>query len=439
MIESTEESDIEELSKSEVLEQVSGPIQEYFRALEADATDFDPDADSIPLNVPSFGAPEVLEALESMLSTWVTMGDKVEEFERLFADYVGVQDGVMVNSGSSANLASLKALRATDLSPGLDRGDEIIVPACTWSTSVAPILDVGCRPVLTDSDPSTFNVDPERVKERITDDTAAIMAVHLLGNPADMGALQEISEDHDLALVEDCCEAHGAEYRGSKVGSFGHYGTYSFFFAHHISTIEGGLVVSPEEARTEEVKPIRAHGWIREMNRREEIAEDHPEFDDRFLFVSQGLNIRPTEIQGAFGIHQMDRIEEFVSRRRGNATSLRKRLEPYEDLFRFQEEQEGGKHSYYGFPLVVRDDSPFDRGDVTEHLEDAGIETRPIMGGNLARHPAFRQAAADPGALSVADGIHERGIMIGNHHRMNQDHVDHVAETIEQFVSEVSS
>lgn len=425
-------------SHEAVLDSVREPIEEYFEARETAARSFTPGEDSIPLNVPSFGAPEVLEALDSMLSTWVTMGEKVYQFEKLFADYLDAAGGVMVNSGSSANLVALKALRNASTGPRLEQGDEVIVPACTWSTSVAPILDVGCTPVLVDSDPDTFNLDPAAVKAQITDKTKAVMAVHLLGNPADVHALREICEDHDLILIEDCCEAHGASLDGQKVGTFGAYGTYSFFFAHHISTIEGGMVVSSDNERLEAVKPIRAHGWIREMDNSDEIAASYPGFDERFLFLEPGLNVRPTDVQGAFGIHQMDRITDFVDRRRTNAERLNEALSPYDDVFRFQSVLPGAVHTYYGYPLLLREDAPFDRPSFTEHLEECGIETRPIMGGNLAEHPAFSHLADRAGDLETAESIHERGVFFGNHHRMHEAHTDYIVDVVTDFVDEES-
>ncbi|MCS4150709.1 DegT/DnrJ/EryC1/StrS family aminotransferase [Salinibacter ruber] len=422
-----------------VLEQVSGPIKEYFEKVEDGAGEFTPGEDKIRLNAPGYGAPEVLEALESLLSTWVTMGEKVYEFENQFADYLGAASGLMVNSGSSANLVALKTLRNATSEPKLEPGDEIIAPAATWSTSIAPIMDIGCMPVLVDSDSDTFNLDPEKVKDEITSDTAAVMAVHLLGNPADLHALQDICDAHNLILIEDCAEAHGASMDGQKVGTFGTYGTYSFFFAHHISTIEGGMVVSSDADRIEDAKPVRAHGWPREMDNSEEIAAEYPDFDERYLFIEPGLNVRPTEVQGAFGLHQMNRLEDYIQRRRENAERLNELLSGYSDVFRFQDEQDGGRHVYYGYPLLVRDGAPFTREQFTGYLEDQGIETRPIMGGNLAEHPAFSELRERAGDLETAQDIHERGVFFGNHHRMNQKHTSHIADVIEEFLTEVVS
>ena len=419
-----------------VLTAISDEIESYMSdPLDADRS-FDPTEETISLNAPSYGAEEVLEALESLLSTWVTMGDKVERFEDGFADYLHASEAMMVNSGSSANLVALKALRTERNGVSIAPGDEVIVPACTWSTSVAPIIDVGATPVLVDSDPETFALDTDAVAEAITDDTAAIMAVHLLGNPARMDALTELCEDHGLALIEDCCEAHGAEFGGQKVGTFGEYGTFSFFFSHHISTMEGGMVVSRNSERIEAAKPIRAHGWIRELDDREEIADDYRDIDERFLFVESGMNVRPTDVQGAFGIHQLDRLEEYIDIRRENAERLSSELSRYDDVLEFQREQSDGRHTWYGYPLVVASDAPFSREELTDHFESNSVETRPIMGGNLAEQPAFEHLRDRAGPLPVADGLHERGFFFGNHHRMGDEHIDHVVEVVDDFVAE---
>lgn len=422
--------------KDAVLASVSDEIERYVDdPLETDRS-FDPEEETISLNAPSYGSEEILEALESLLSTWVTMGDKVSQFEDGFADYLNASKAMMVNSGSSANLVALKALQTDRGGNSLEPGDEVIVPACTWSTSVAPILDVGAEPVLVDSDPDTFALDPDAAAEEITDDTAAIMAVHLLGNPSRMDALTELCEDHDLLLIEDCCEAHGAAFDGQQVGTFGEYGTYSFFFSHHISTMEGGMVVSSSPDRIEAAKPIRAHGWTRELDDGEAVADDYRDIDERFLFVESGMNVRPTDLQGAFGIHQLERLEDFIDVRRENAERLSAELSQYSDALRLQHEQADGRHTWYGYPLVVAPDAPFSREEITDHLEANGIETRPIMGGNLAEQPAFEHLRERAGPLPVAEGLHERGFFFGNHHRMGSDHVEYIVDTVDEFVGE---
>jgi len=385
----------------------------------------------IRLSKPTYGAEEVLESLDSLMSTWVTMGDKVESFEDQWADYVGTKHSTMVNSGSSANLLALKALEGDVIEPG----DEVIVPAVSWSTSIFPIVDVNAKPVLVDVDPSTYTIDVESFKEAISDDTAAVLLVHLLGNPCEMEPIMEICSDHDIAIIEDSCEAHGAEYDGQKVGSFGDIGTFSFFFSHHISTIEGGMITTNSDMYLERTRTSRAHGWVRELENKEKYTSRSPDIDERFLFVSHGYNLRPTEIQGAFGMHQLDKLERFIDIRRENARKLNNRLENYDDMFNILEERANTRNSWFAYPLLVRNDAPFTRDELQTHLEDNLIETRPILAGNLARQPALQQIDhKQVGDLSSSEIIHENGLFIGNHHGIRDSQREYILETIQDFV-----
>jgi CDP-6-deoxy-D-xylo-4-hexulose-3-dehydrase len=193
------------------------------------------------------------------------MGKKVQTFERMFAEFIGVKNAVMVNSGSSANLVALSVLTNRAIKNRIKRNDEVITPAVTWSTTLFPIINVGAVPVLVDVNLETYDIDTSEMEKAITHKTKAIMPVHLLGNPCDMKKIMEIAEDHNLFVIEDACEAHGAEFNGKKVGGFGDLATFSFFFSHHISTIEGGMVITNNEKYAELAKSLRAHGWIREL------------------------------------------------------------------------------------------------------------------------------------------------------------------------------
>lgn len=404
-------------------------IRKEFASKEGDG--FTPGETPIRLSRPTFGAEEVLESLDSLLSTWVTMGDKVESFERQWADYVGTEYSTMVNSGSSANLLALKALEGDVI----ESGDEVIVPAVSWSTSIFPIVDVNAKPVLVDVNPSTYTIDIESFKEAITDDTAAVLLVHLLGNPCDMEPIMEICLDHDIAIIEDSCEAHGAEYNGQKVGSFGDIGTFSFFFSHHISTIEGGMITTNSDTYLERTRTGRAHGWVRELENKEKYTVESPDIDPRFLFISHGYNLRPTEIQGAFGMHQLDKLEGFIDIRQKNAHVLNEEMTGFDDLFHVLQERANTRCSWFAYPFLVRNDAPFTRGELQSHLEDNLIETRPILAGNLARQPALQDINHKQiGDLEAAETIHENGLFIGNHHGIRDDQRDYIVETIQDFV-----
>lgn len=363
----------------------------------------------IPLSVPSYGQAEIAEALESMESTWLTMGKKVARFEAMFAEYIGVKHGIMVNSGSSANLLALSAL-------GLKPGGEVITPALTWATTVWPIFQVGAVPVLVDVDPETFNIDPDLIRAAITDKTAVIMPVHLLGNPCDDFEIRHLAHDHGLDIVEDACEAPGAEREGERAGSWGNMATFSFFFSHHISTIEGGMVMTNEDELAAKLLAMRAFGWVRGS------TVTHPDIDPRFLFTSLGYNMRPTELQGAFGIHQLPRLEAFIAARRDNAAWLTKALTPYTQYLDLPMEQPGTRHVWFFYSVVVKPNAPFTRDQLKDYLEVKGLETRPVMAGNITHQPAMQgQNYRVSGKLTHTQTIHRRGLCFGCHQGIGPD------------------
>jgi CDP-6-deoxy-D-xylo-4-hexulose-3-dehydrase len=354
-------------------------------------------AEGLPLAVVGFGADEVIAAMEVMLSTRVTMGEQTRAFEAAWAARCGRKHGVMCNSGSSANLLMLAGLVETGR---LRRGDPVAVPAVSWSTSLFPVEQAGLLPVLCDVDAATLCV-------REVPDVAAVMAVHLLGQPAVV--------DHPLVL-EDACGAHGARIGDKPVGGIGHAATFSFFFSHHITTMEGGMVVTDDDALADAMRSLRAHGWIRERSDRDALAAAS-DVDPRFLFVSTGYNLRPTELAAAFGLVQDRRLDAWVARRRANHLDWCARLGGLVDVF---PEAPGTTHAAFAFPMLAED-----RAGLARALHAHRIETRPISGSNLARQPAFaRMEARIAGPLTVADRVHDHGLFVGNSHAFGPAHGD---------------
>lgn len=412
-------------------QELKGLIRRHFE--EQAKEPFVPGRSRIPLNIPSFGWEEIWEALDSLLSTQVTMGKKVHQFEVMFAQYIGVKHAIMVNSGSSANLLALSVLTNPSLPGHLRPGDEVITPAVTWATTVWPIVNLGLVPVLVDVDLDNFNLIPEEVEKAITPRSRAIMLVHLLGNPCPMDAIRDIARRHKLLVIEDACEAHGAEYQGQKVGSFGDLATFSFFFSHHISTIEGGMLLTNNDDYAELARAMRAFGWVRDLKDKEAIARVHSGIDPRFLFINLGYNLRPTEIQGAFGIHQMAKLESYIQIRRENARYWGERLGALNHLL-LHREREDTRHVWFGYPIVVRPDAPFTRKELVDYLEARGIETRPIMAGNIDEQPALRLFPhRTVGELPNSRLIHRNAFFFGNHQGIGQKERERIAWDIEQF------
>jgi CDP-6-deoxy-D-xylo-4-hexulose-3-dehydrase len=355
------------------------------------------------------------EALQAVIREGrFTMGPKVKEFEAAFATYFGTKYAVMVNSGSSANLIAFAALMEHpdfDLKPG----DEVIVPAVSWATTYYPVQQMGLSLVFVDVDRTTLNMTAESVREAITPRTKAILAVNLLGNPAPLVELAQIAAEQNLALIEDNCESLGSSIDGKFAGSFGLAGTFSSFFSHHISTMEGGLIITDDLFMYQAMVSLRAHGWTRELPADNLV---HPKtgdaFDDLFRFVLPGYNVRPLEMSGALGIEQLKKVPGIVSGRSKNSELF---IEAFSDVPEVQVQIVSADSSWFGFSMILQGQLAGRRKEVVAALTAAGIESRPIVAGNFTKNPVMsrlKHRIAEP--LPNADDIHENGLFVGNHH-----------------------
>jgi CDP-6-deoxy-D-xylo-4-hexulose-3-dehydrase len=423
------------LDKAGTLEAIRTLIENY--QSEHVTYAFDPANPQVRLHEPTFGADEICEALESLLTTQVTMGAKVRRFEREFSQHFGFPYSMMVNSGSSANLLAVAGLCNPAMANGLRPGDEVIVPALSWSTTIWPLIQHGLVPVIVDIDPTTLNIDPNEIERAISDKTRGIMLVHVYGNPCDMDAISQIVERHSLILIEDCCEALDASYGGRPVGSFGRVGTFSFYFSHHITTLEGGMCVTGDIDCAEMIRILRAHGWVRETDDQERYTNEYPDIDPRFLFVNLGYNLRPTELQGGFGYVQLNKLKSFVDIRKDNARFWANELGHLKEFLEFQEETPQGSHSWFGFPMGVRGTAPFSVGELCVFLNGRGIETRPIIAGNIAAQPALRHYDHRVvGDLPRSSHVMTGGFTFGNHQAIDENARQYVADAMKDFLAE---
>lgn len=420
-------------TREQLLKQVHDSVAAYCAA-EHDYA-FKSSEPIVRLHEPTFGAEEINAALDCMLTTNVTMGAKVKTFERQFADKYDWRHGVMVNSGSSANLLAIAALANPETQDGLKPGDEVIVPALSWSTTVWPLVQSGLVPVIVDIDPATLNIDPNEIERAIGPKTRGVMIVPVYGNPCDMDAIVDICRRRSLVLIEDCCEALDALYDGKPVGKFGRVGTFSFYFSHHMTTLEGGICVTDDFDFAETMRILRAHGWIREVEDKERWAKRYPEIHPRFLFVNLGYNLRATELQGAMGSVQLPKLEGYVHQRRENAAWFRRALAQYGEVMDFQDETPKGRHSWFGFPITIREHAPFKVQDLMAALEAAHIETRPIICGNIARQPAMKlYPHRVVGDLKHASIVMDRGFSFGIHQAVEEPAREYVGEQFRRFL-----
>ena len=410
---------------------------------------FEPGRSKIPLMSLPYGYEEVLQAVDSLLSGNLTLNqnenNKVQQFEEKWSQFVGTRFGVMVNSGSSANLLALFSLANPERENPIKPGDEIITPALTWHTTISPILCIGAVPVLVDANLYDLTINVEEIEAQITAKTKAILPVHLLGNPCQMDLINEIAERYGLYVIEDACEAHGASFQGKNCGSIGTIGTFSFFFSHHITTIEGGMVMTDDEDLAELCRIMRSQGVIRNALNRGELAkkykknDKYKDIDESYLFANLGFNLRPTEINGGFGIEQAQKLDSFLSQRRNNASYWKTRLETYQDFFYLSEPTSEGESAWFGFPFIVKPKAGFSRDQITQFLNRQHIETRPIMSGNIIRQPAMAHFQFRNSSLTNAELVHQNGFFWGNHQGIKEDQREYMADCIDEFINNTKS
>jgi CDP-6-deoxy-D-xylo-4-hexulose-3-dehydrase len=354
-----------------------------------------------------------------------SMGQEVARFEQAFAKWVGSRHAVMVNSGSSANLAMIAALMFRQQG-GLKKGAEVIVPAVSWSTTYAPLQQHGLKLKFVDIDRDTLNIDLQQLAAAISDDTRAILAVNLLGNPNDFAAIRRIIGEREIVLLEDNCESLGASVAGKQAGTHGLMGSFSCFFSHHISTMEGGLVVTDDEELHHILLCLRAHGWTRNLPKHNRVCgekSDNP-FEESFRFVLPGYNLRPLEMSGAIGQAQLQKLDAMIAVRRDNARHFAERFANHPWL-RLQ--RETGQSSWFGFALRLTEDAPIDRATLVDRLSAAGIDVRPIVAGNFAKNEVLKWFDYSVhGTLENADHIDRAGFFVGNHHYPLREQIDYL-------------
>lgn len=384
------------------------------------------------LAITSWGQEEKDAAIAVINSGMTTMGKQVQEYEKMFAEKYGRKYGVMVNSGSSANLLAVAALFYTKKN-ALNKGDEVIVPAVSWATTYYPLYQYGLKLKFVDIDLDTLNFDLDALQKAITDKTRLIMAVNLLGNPNDYNAINKMIQGKNILLVEDNCESLGAKFDGKSTGSFGCMGTFSSFFSHHISTMEGGMILTDDEELYQILLSTRSHGWTRVLPKHNLVCSDKSDdsFSELFRFVLPGYNVRPLEMMGAIGIQQLKKVNNFIDYRRSNAVYFQKKIGslPY-----FYLQKEIGESSWFGFSLILKPNVAFSRKELLDFLSSKEIETRPIVAGNFTKNEVLRFFDYElAGTMKNAEYLDKNGFFVGNHQFDITDKIDYLYDSIIEF------
>tara|TARA_B100000900_G_C20600814_1_gene725520 strand:+ start:2057 stop:3217 length:1161 start_codon:yes stop_codon:yes gene_type:complete len=367
-----------------------------------------------PLATDSWDNEEV-DAIKSVIkSNSYTMGKYVKKFEEEFSIYINRKYSVMVNSGSSANLISIAALFYTK-SPMLRIGDEVIVPAVSWSTTYFPLQQFGLKLKFVDIDINTLNYDLSELESAISDKTRMIVVVNLLGNPNDFNVINKLISNKNIFIFEDNCESLGAEYKGKQAGTFGILSSFSSYFSHHISTMEGGLVTTDNEELYHILLSLRAHGWTRELPKKNHVVDKSNDwFDESFRFVLPGYNVRPIEMSGAVGLVQLKKLPNFLKQRRENARLFMNLFSNHPNLLI---QKEIGKSSWFGFSIIIKPESEITKKELVGILEKNNIGCRPIVTGNFVRNEVMKYFVYEVhNKLINADYMHHNGLFVGNSH-----------------------
>ncbi|MDP0506672.1 MAG: DegT/DnrJ/EryC1/StrS family aminotransferase [Fusobacterium sp. JB019] len=372
-----------------------------------------------------------LEAINRVIkSNRYTMGKEVEEYEKEFSKKFGSKYSVMSNSGSSANLLAIAALV---YSKKIKAGDEVIVPAVSWSTTYFPLSQHNLKLKFVDIDKNTLNISIESLKRAITDKTKVIFAVNLLGNSNDYSEIIKICKEKDIILLEDNCEAMGADYKDKKLGTIGLMGTYSTFYSHHLCTMEGGVTVTDDEEMYHYLLAIRAHGWTRNIPEGSKIySKKEDEFYESFNFIMPGYNLRPLEMEAAIGREQLKKLDEIINQRQNNARYFKEKIDQFDGI-RIQKEI--GNSSWFGFAMILEGNLKGKRNEIVKIFREKGIEVRPIVAGNFTRNKAIEYLDYEIfEELNNANEIHENGFFVGNHSKENKECVDYLIDAIKEFV-----
>jgi CDP-6-deoxy-D-xylo-4-hexulose-3-dehydrase len=438
------------MTTEELREQILQLVTEYTRQRHAPRP-FVPGESVIPPSGKVFGPEEVCNAVDAALDFWLTTGRFNADFERKLADFLDVRWAVTTNSGSSANLLAVAALTSPKLGDqALAPGDEIITVAAGFPTTVNPAVQYGLIPVFVDVDIPTYNAQPAAIEAAVTPKTRAIMLAHTLGNPFHLAEVLRIAREHDLWLIEDCCDALGSRYNGQLVGSFGDIGTLSFYPAHHITMGEGGAVFSNDNQLKVLVESFR--DWGRDCwcdpgkdntcgKRFQWQLGDLPfGYDHKYVYSHIGYNLKITDFQAAVGLAQLERANDFIAQRRANFAYLSERLKPFEEFLILPEATPNSEPSWFGFPITVRHQAPFSRLELLTFYDEAKIGSRLLFAGNITRQPAYKDVPYRISrALTNTDTVMNQTFWLGIYPGITREMMDFVAERTAAFVKKASA
>ena len=371
-----------------------------------------------PLLETALSTEDLMSGIKVIASGQLTMSKQTKEFEKNFAKKNGSKYALMVNSGSSANLLAAFASCNPMRKNRFKIGDEVLIPSVCWPTSLWPIIQSGLKPIFVDVDKKNFNIDLKDLEKKISKKTKALMLIHVLGTSTNMQKLIKILKKNKIILIEDTCESIGARYKNKFLGTFGDFSTFSFYFSHQISSVEGGMICCKNKEDENIIKSLRSHGWAKDLSNQKKIEIKFKKVNKNFLFINSGFNLRPTDIQAAIGLSQFNSLDDFIKVRKINRDKIIKILKidkRWKNQVTFVENDNNIKPSWFALAMLLNKKYKKSRNQIFNRLDKLGIENRPIISGNFLQQPAIRnyhlkQKSKD---FPNANFVHEHGLFVG--------------------------
>ncbi len=396
----------------------------------------------LPLSVIQYDAQDIINCLNTLTRGWPTIGKEVLNAEKKIQKLLKIKNAIMLNSGGSANFLILYLLCSVyaKKKDKLNKGDEVITPAVTWSTTVSSIIQNNLVPVLVDVNLPTYDINVELMEKAITKKTKAIMLVHPLGHVCDMEKIIKICKKYNLLLIEDNCESIGAKFKDKFAGTFGKFSSISMYQSHHISSVEGGMVLTNDDFYADILRSMRANGWLREVRNKKtkkEFILKNKNIDESFMFPYIGFNFKPTDMAAALVSNQIDKLNSFISIRSKAANNLINKLKKYENYLILPTTTKNVKNSWFTFPITVKPNKKFNKKKLVNFLSKNKIANRPIIAGNIADQPFLKKFKFKKTTLKNAKLVMDSGFFIGLNHKLDKKNINYIGSVFDNFFKRI--
>ena len=396
----------------------------------------------LPLSVIQYDAADIVNCLDTLTRGWPTIGKEVANVEKKIQKLLKTKNAIMLNSGGSSNFLIIYLLCSVyaKKKDKLKSGDEVLTPAVTWSTTVGPIIQNNLVPVLVDVNLATYDINVELLEKAITKKTKAIMLVHPLGHVCDMEKILRICKKYNLVLIEDNCESIGAKYKNKFSGTFGKFASISLYQSHHISSVEGGMILTDDDYYADILRSLRANGWLREVTNKKtknEFIKSNKNIDQSFMFPYIGFNFKPTDMAAALVSNQIDKLNSFISIRSEAANNLIAGLKKYEDYLILPKNVKNVKNSWFTFPITVKPNKKFSKIKLVDFLSKNKIANRPIIAGNIADQPFLKKFRFKKTALENSKLVMSSGFFIGLNHKLDKRNIKYILSVFDNFFKKI--